>query len=158
MYRLVMPLSKEHSMAIGNVTAYFALIDSQLSVCIWILIDCEQKMGDIITTDLSFKQKMVLFQELYLYRNDNEEKLEKLGELVRRLSDAEERRNSITHSTWGANKNPKDITRIKTKISKTRKKYKSGLKYTFEDMSTKDLEKIVESFGELAYDLSRFLD
>ena len=153
MVKFQIPLNKEHFIAIGNITAYFTLLDYYLSICIWRLIGSEQKMGRIITTDLSFAQKVVLFRALYIYRNDSNEKLVKLRKLVIRLKQAEEKRNSITHSIWLASKNLRTITRTKATIKK-----KTGLEHTFEDMSAEDLKKITESFGELAHELVVFLE
>ena len=50
-------ISKEHLIAIGKIAAYFALLEFHLDSAIRTLIGGEQKMGNIITCNLSFAQK-----------------------------------------------------------------------------------------------------
>ncbi len=152
--KLHITLTKEHLIAIGKITTEFAFIDLMLNVKIWNLISSKQQMGEMITADLSFAQKRDLFRALYLHKHKpDSKKLSNLDKLVKRIEQAGKERNKITHSIWisGENQKPFTISRIKSTV-----KRKSGFERKIEDMSAEDLEKIADSFNELANDILYF--
>ena len=154
MVKLRITLTKEHLVAIGKITLEFAFVDLTLNVSLWNLIGIKQQMGEMITTSLSFAQKRDLFRALYLYKyKPDGKKLSDLGKLVKRIERAGTDRNSITHSLWMSRENQKPFTisRIKSTV-----KRKSGFERKIEDVSAEDLEKIADSFNELANDILYF--
>lgn len=99
--KLNITLTKEHLIAIGKIAKEFAFIDLSLNMSLWNLISSKQQKGEIITASLSFSQKRDLFRALYLYKyKPVDEKVNDLDKLVKRISQAEEKRNFIAHSLW----------------------------------------------------------
>jgi hypothetical protein len=72
--------------------------------------------------------------------------------ILNRAVQAEERRNRITHSLWGAGKQPETITRIKTTAKKA-----VGLKHQFEQMSATDLNAEADFIAVVADEIQRFM-
>ena len=141
---------------LGKMTAYFAMLESQVSSAIGLLIHgnsiAEQRIGQIVTADLSFKQLVNLFHALALHRFSAEPKVvEAAGKLRTRLVEAGEQRNILTHSIWGAASKRGHATRIKSRLKK------GELKFTFDDYSADDISKIALGFGALTSDLMEFL-
>ncbi|CAB1057219.1 hypothetical protein D1BOALGB6SA_1958 [Olavius sp. associated proteobacterium Delta 1] len=89
---------------------------------------------------------------LYIERHGKEdEDFEKLKDLMTRAGQAEEKRNQITHSVWGAGKDADTITRIKTTA-----KEKHGIRFHFEDVSSDDLAGFAEEIKLLAEEIQRY--
>jgi len=149
--KLEAPGSDEHLRALGKITTNFAMLEEVVSVCIWGLIGEEQRLGRVITTELSFSRKVDLLSSLYRYRINSAEKLSELNELLNQLALAEEKRNSITHSHWGAGSTKQTITRIKATAKRG-----AGLKFQFEKMNVDDLNEIADFIAKLAYTVLKF--
>jgi hypothetical protein len=155
MVKIHIPITEGHLIAIGKITIYFALIDLALNVSIWNLIGGKLKKGQIITADLLFSQKRDLFKALYIDKNKDSERLAELDKLIGRIKQAGETRNYIAHCIWATKENQKPLTidMIKSTIKK-----KSGLEHKIENTSAEDLDKIAESFEELATDIFDFME
>ncbi|MDQ1636829.1 MAG: hypothetical protein QOF62_168 [Pyrinomonadaceae bacterium] len=144
-------LKKDHLQAIGLITVNFAMLEMTIAGGLWLLLGSEQKKGQIITAELSFKNLVALFSSLYRDSTDDSNKLEELESLIKRIMRAEEKRNIISHSLWAIGDSHATITRIKTtaKISK-------GLKHTFEQFTVADLEEIADEMSDTAADFQTF--
>ena len=141
---------------LGQVTAYFAMLDSQVSSVIGLLIHgnslAEQRIGQIVTADLSFKQLVNLFHALALHRSGAEPKVaDAVGKLRTRLFEAEQQRNILTHSIWTAGAQRGGSMRYKSTIRK------GDLKFTSEEYSADRISQIALGFGALTSDLMDFL-
>ena len=84
-----------------------------LAFAIWLMIGSDQRLGQVITAELSFSQKVSLFSSLYRYRNNNRT-TEDFKKLLGNLGKAEEDRNRVTHSIWAKGLKPQSVTRIKS--------------------------------------------
>ena len=147
------PVPEGHLKSIGDITVSFALLESQLQMLIGSLLNERQRIGQVITAELSFKGLKALLISLYIERHGKEDPdFEKLKGLINRCGQAEEKRNQITHSIWGAGKDVDHITRIKTTA-----KEKHGIRFQFENVSSQDLEDFAVEIKSLAYELQRFL-
>lgn len=151
MGELVIPLSDEHLRSIGKITAYFAKLELLVSFCIWSLIEGEQRLGQIVTAELSFSGKVALLSSLYRYRVNSPERLTELEELLDRVSQAEEKRNAMIHSFWGAGRTKETITRIKTTAKRSK-----GLKFHFQEMKVQELDEVADFIAGVAYDVETF--
>lgn len=110
-----------------------------------------ERLGQIVTAELSFRQKTDLLGSLYLYWDSSDEKLAELKELLGRVSVAEQKRNTITHSLWAADTTEETITRVKPTAKRS-----PGWKLQLEPMSVQDLDKVADSIAEVAYDVQTF--
>ncbi len=151
-----MPLDDEHLKAIGSVAASFSLLDDTLSAMIHILTENngmigEQRIGKVITAELSFKQKVNLFSSLACHLMGTTREPDDLRSLVGRLTEAEEKRNTILHSVWGAGAVEGAVTRFKS-TAKTRGG-RSGFRLQAETMVSAEIQKLSDANLELAYDL-----
>lgn len=145
------PVPDEHLKHIGDITVSFAMLESQLQTLAQSLLGAGQRRGQIVTAELSFKALRALTVSLYLERNEEDEYLEEFRSLIKRAADAEEKRNQIVHSVWGAGNGPLSITRIKTTA-----KEKHGIRFHFEDVSAGDLAEFAAEIKALAGDLLQF--
>src|SRR4051794_23052635 len=136
---------------IGDITVSFALLESVLQSLIWTLLGGGQRTGQAVTAEISFRGLRALAVSLCLERYDDGEELATLRSLCGRAANAEEERNQITHSVWGAGDSRETITRVKTTA-----KEKHGLRFVFVGMGEPELAAIAERIMQLAYDVDHF--
>ncbi len=125
------PVPDQHLRSIGDITVSFALLESIIQSLVGSMLNDPQRIGQIITAELSFKNLRALMISLYIERHGREDSdFEELKGLMTRAGQIEDKRNQITHSIWGAGKDADTITRIKTTA-----KEKHGIRFCFEDVS-----------------------
>jgi hypothetical protein len=141
--------SWEHGLArLGECVAHFQRIDEALNICISALIGRSRKIGEIVTSEMSFRGKVAVYSALCHHALGVENLPEDIRGLVARLHWAEQERNTISHSLWDASKkNPNAIRREKTSSKKGR------LKVTEELLTPEDLEELGHLFEGIATDL-----
>jgi hypothetical protein len=142
---------KDHLHAIGLITINFAMLESTIASGVWFLSGLDQKKGQIITAELSFKGLVALFSSFYRQATNDSKKLEELEGLIKKVMRAEEKRNVISHSLWAVGNSDETISRIKTtaKISK-------GLKHTFEQITVQSLTEIADEIADTAAEVQYF--
>ncbi len=145
------PVPEKHLIEIGNIIVSFALLENSLQSFIGKMISGKQRVGNIITSELSFKNLRAISINLYIDIYGKSTNYEELKRLISEAGNLEVKRNKIVHSVWGAGKNSDYITRIK-KTAKERK----GLYFQFEEMSNQDLKKIADDIKICIYNISTF--
>ncbi len=133
---------------LGECIAYFQHIDQALNMCITDLVGCSRKVGKILTTEMSFREKVCVYSALCHHALGTQKLPDDLNELVQRLNWAEQERNKMSHSTWDvSDKLPETILRKKTSAKK-------GLISTMEEHYTpEDLEELRDLFEGIITDL-----
>lgn len=145
------PVPGQHLKAIGDITESFALLENTLETMIGSMLNEKQRIGQIITAELSFKNLRALMISLYLERHGEEDAdFATLKGLMNRAGRAEEKRNQITHSLWLAGDGA-TITRHKTTA-----KEKHGIRFQFEQLSINDLEAFAMEIKTLAEEIQRY--
>jgi hypothetical protein len=145
------PVPSQLLVHIGDITVSFALVESSIQGLIGSLIREHQRIGQIITAELAFKNLRALAISLYKERHDEDADFSTLRYLMKRAADAEETRNQITHSLWAAGDTADTITRIKTTA-----KEKNGIHFHFEKVSETDLAAVALELKSLAADIQSF--
>ena len=150
--RMIPAIDKQLLAPLGEVAANFSMLDNTLSFQIWLLLfgnsSKEQRTGQIVTAELSFKNKVALFSSLFQYRFPDEEPFERLKAIRKKLRVASEKRNQLLHSVWAASGHKDSSTRTKTTA-----KEKTGINFEFEKMNVKDINKVADFIAELAYEM-----
>ena len=141
----------EHLTQIGDITVSFALLELKIKLLTWSLISRNQKIGQIITAEMSFKNVRALLISIYLENYGQGEKFQELKRLMTLASSIEERRNQITHSVWAAGKDINHITRIKTTAKESK-----GLQYKFEEVSIDYLKEFSTEIKQVAESIQDF--
>jgi hypothetical protein len=141
--------SWEHGLArLGECVAHFQRIEEALNICISALIGRNRTIGEIVTSEMSFRAKIAVYSALLHHALGADKLPQELRDLVVRLHWAEQERNTIAHSLWDAsNKDPNAIRREKTSSKKGR------LTLTEEFLTPDDLEKLGHQFEGVATDL-----
>ncbi|MBI2415788.1 MAG: hypothetical protein HYV33_03950 [Candidatus Kerfeldbacteria bacterium] len=145
------PVPNQHLIHIGDVVVSFALLELAIQSLIGSLIFEHQRVGQIITAELSFKNLRALAISLYLDRHGEDSDYSKLKPLMNEAGKIEETRNNIIHSIWAAGKDKDHITRIKTTA-----KEKKGLAFCFEELSVSDLESFAGKIQQCAGSVQSF--
>ena len=146
------PVPDQHLKSIGDITVSFALLESQIQTLIGSMLNERQRIGQIITAELSFKNLRALMISLYIERHGKEDvDFVQLKELMTRAGQVEDKRNQITHSIWGVGKDTDTITRIKTTA-----KEKHGIRFHFEDVSSGYLANFATEIKVLAEEIQRY--
>lgn len=148
-----MSVSDEHCLAIGKCTVIFAELESWLSSFAWALIGSDQHLGQIVTAEMSFSRKLDLVTSLFKLRCPDTVARDALGDLIARLSELEQRRNTVQHSLWiRQSEDPSLATRLKITA-----KRKHGLAHAREEVSPKPLELLANDLHEAVSDFSTFM-
>lgn len=146
-------VSDEFLCEIGRITAHFALLERDLINLTHQLLGLPDGMARSITSELSFRGLQQLSASLLRERLPNEVAV--FEKILGRVSKAEEKRNAVAHSLWGAgwqNTNG-ERTVIRTKFTAKQKK---GLNLVREELTATDLKKIAYQISVAAYDVEEF--
>jgi len=130
---------------IGDITVSFALLECTIQSLIGSLIAEHQRIGQIITAELSFKNLRALAVSLYLERHGEDSDYAVLRDLMRRAAELEGTRNQITHSMWGAGQTADTITRFKMTA-----KERHGIRFHSEQVAESDLATLARELKLLA--------
>lgn len=144
------PVPEQHLTHIGDITVSFALLESTIQSLVGSLIYEHQRIGQIITAELSFKSLRALLITLYIERHGEDDDFVRLREFMRCAAAVEEKRNQITHSIWGTGEDAKTITRIKTTA-----KEKYGIRFQFESFKAEELKAVALEIRRLAEELQQ---
>jgi hypothetical protein len=136
---------------IGVITVSFALVEMQIQSLIGSLIREHQRVGQIITAELSFKGLRALAVSLYMERHGEDADFKPLRELMNRAAKVEETRNQIAHSIWASGDSADSITRIKTTAKEHR-----GIHFSFQNMGERELEEIALEMKKLSADIQQY--
>ena len=138
---------------IGELTVNFALLEGTVAHGIWLLLHPgnagEQRTGQIVTAELSFRRLVEMLSCLYLHRHPDGDQ-EGLKQLRAKLFHLEEKRNTIIHSYWGQDFDSGQTTRLKTTAKA------KGIVYQSEIVTRTDIEEIANAITELAVELENF--
>jgi hypothetical protein len=146
------PVPEKHLKSIGDITVSFALLESQIQTLIGSMLNERQRIGQIVTAELSFKNLRALMISLYIERHGKEdEDFESLKKLMNRAGKVEEKRNQITHSLWAAGEDANSITRIKTTA-----KEKHGIRFKFENVTATYLSEFATEIKKLAEEIQKY--
>ena len=133
---------------LGECMVRFQHIEEALSRCISGMIGRDHRVGNILTSELSFRGKVAIYTALFLHRTGLRDLPADVSELIGRLHSAEQRRNTLVHSIWDASvKNPGTIRRLK---SACRKK---GLIISLEHITPDELDEDAHNFEGIAEDV-----
>jgi hypothetical protein len=144
--RNVATLPDEFLKNIGRLVVDFASLESSIAIAIWNLLDADGSTGQIITSEMSFKNMLALFSSLLIHKTNDPVALEEMKVLLRRTKAVEEKRNLMVHSSWGMRvwtDGREAIVRLKTtaKISK-------GLKRQDEELTVEHVEQMIDEIVE----------
>ncbi len=128
---------------IGRISMNFQELEDELSNRIIQLLDVETEVGEVITAELSYKNKVNLFASIFYKLGDSfefsypVENLEKeyFKELLKALNKCEELRNQILHSRiikdWRTKQLVRKKTTAKAKNGLIKKNEKVDIPYMF---------------------------
>lgn len=139
--------------ALGLITANFQVLEKYTEFFVWSLIGQDQEIGQIVTSQMSFDRICDTLYSLFRYRTQNSEMIKELDNIIQRTFQAEEKRNSVIHSSWlGLGSPDSSITRFKITS-----KWKKGLKHQYEEMTPGDLRKIALFIKQVQEELQSFI-
>lgn len=145
-------MDKDFLAGLGELNVEFSSLELVLSMLTWGLIGNDQNIGQIITTELSYKKIISLLNGLVIYKVNDNEMYEKSKEIIKRASLCEEKRNQLTHSLWSVAEDDKVVFR-----QKTTSKLKSGLATSIEIFDVSMIKDICEYISSTKIDAIKLL-
>lgn len=145
------PVPSKLLVHIGDITVSFALLESTIQTLVGSLIAEHQRIGQIITAELAFRNLRALTISLYKERHGEDANFATLRELMNRAADLEEKRNQIVHSLWATGATADTVTRIKMTA-----KERHGYRFQFTNVAEQDLAGVTSAIKELAADVQGF--
>ena len=145
------PVPESHLKAIGDITVSFALLEFTMRSLTHAILGTSQRVGQIVTAELSFKNIRALAISLFLERHGEAGELVALRSLIKRAATLEEKRNQITHSVWVVGNTTTSITRVKTTA-----KEPHGIRHQFEEVTSDHLNALAIEISQLAEEMQSF--
>lgn len=147
------------SASVGRVVICFSWLEEELSKGIVKLTQTSQEIGNIITTELSYKNKVHLFAALvrhlakeYIFNTGSFITLEAIDALETNCFKAEELRNQVVHSSWhGPTYKTKNAIRRKQSL-----RAKKGFVLHLEKMDSGNILDIADFFSCVRSDIEEF--
>lgn len=147
-------LAWEEGMArFAESIVWFQHIEHTLSLCISVFSRTDEQIGEIITSRMSFKNRVDTLAALLSHYTDRSGMCDDVKELINRLRWAEEERNRLAHSMWElSEENPGQIVRTKRVIKRNRHHTEEELYFPTD---FEELQKLFEGINtDLIYILS----
>lgn len=142
---------KELLVHMGDITVSFAMLEFHIQMLTGSLINEHQRIGQIVTAELSFRALRGLVTSLYRERHGEDADFGTLVDLMKRAQALEEIRNQITHSIWLAGDPANTIMRFKTTARE-----KPGLKFSFEKMGELEFANVASDLQLLTGEILEF--
>ena len=106
---------------LGECIVQFQHMENFLAVCISAMIGPSRKVGEIVTTEMSFRARVATFGALFTHSLKSDSLPQDITELISRLHWAEQQRNALVHSLWDPSESlPDSIRRKKKSIRKSK--------------------------------------
>jgi len=98
----MLPLSQDHILAIGRVTAYFSLLENYTNTLIADLLELKSREDAVsVTAHMNYSSKIQLVKTLSSTKFDEDSELrKKLGEVINEMEISNVNRNKIVHASW----------------------------------------------------------
>ena len=143
---------------VGMISLNFQSLENEIENRIIQMIGVDNEIGEIITAELSFRNKVNLFASLY-YHLENSYQFNAIPgyekgyfkELLKALTKCEEMRNQILHSSIEKNRSTKRIERKKTTA-----KAKKGLTKVNQHVDIPNLYNISDYIISMTMELDQF--
>jgi len=133
---------------LGECIAEFQRAEDVLSICISAMIGSGEKIGKIVTSEMSYRAKVSVYRALFIHHLNGKELPKDISGLVSRLYWAEEERNTLVHSIWDASEDqPEAIERQKASCRK------KGLVIDQAHVTPDDLRELARLYEGIATDL-----
>ena len=133
---------------VGECIIQFQRIEEMLSICISAMIGQSRRVGEIVTTEMSFRARVATFGALFMHSMRVEHLPEGVDELIKRLQWAEQKRNTLVHSLWDASESePETVLRSKKALRKSR------FINAVEAFTPRDLDELTHLFEGVVTDL-----
>ena len=141
----------EHMQALGEMTASFASLESEVSQLIWILLGDDPKVGQIVTVQLSFQRQLDLLGALFKHKFPDSQAALELDQILAGISTVEQKRNVLTHSQFILGTAPDSLFRYKATAKRS-----PGLKNQFERLMVTNITEVTDQLNQLANELYEF--
>jgi len=135
---------------IGRITVRWAELEDALGLLVTTLLNDYQRYTRIVVTELGYRSMLDLCSSLYLERHGDDEDYRTLKDLIPRIVQAAEKRNSIVHSIWRSAGTPSKVTRVKSTAKRR------GYSTTVQNYDTDGFRKISNSIDCVKNDLVAF--
>ncbi len=143
--------------ALGGVVHDFNHLESDLALCIALLVDpIDPETGRVITAGKAYSALVDLFNALVLHRLKSRirRSLEKdLDVLVKRLTEVNEMRNKVVHSQYLYGVQQQSFQRSKLSL-----RSKKGIKVDEVNINSIEMRQLSKTIHRLSFDLRKFTE
>ncbi len=150
-------LSDEYLRALGRMTANFAILEYNFLFALQVAVSPEQRVGQMLASEMSFPQKVSAFMTIYSYRLQSlkvpEGKwLKEVRDITKVAEDLQLKRNTYSHSGWILSADP-SVTPKRIKISA---KPKKGLQLDMPEVTVTEINDLADEMNNLTERLQKF--
>jgi hypothetical protein len=145
-------LGDDYLRAIGRITVNVSQLEAYVSFSIWNLLGTDQRLARACIARTSFQNQLHLLASLARERMTQQE-VKQVDEFIKKASDAELKRNDITHSTWGMGIGTETGTVSRSRETISRR----GFSYRLQRLTARDLDKVADLIEEASESGSKML-
>lgn len=128
----------------------FQALEMDIAWLVWILNDRDTTLGQIVTSQLSFKKLLAVASSIFRYRVADDLLVKRLGELLNSAGHVEDKRNTLIHSIWFVD-DAGTTSRIKATV-----RQKHGFKIQNETDNAKRLNEFADEVLHVSGEFLRF--
>lgn len=139
--------------SLGEMVIRFSRLEFSLSHVIERLLGTDVEAGMIATARLTYGAKVDVFNALALHRVPEVEGSPVHRQLIKRLGEAADERNTALHSVWTGSMDEPSLVRLKSQLRRT-----TGYQFSGVTVSAKELSVLSSRWAKLTEDLSSHLD
>jgi len=155
-------LPDDYLRALGRIVVNFARLEHFLRVSIIFLLGDDQRIGSLVTAELSMGQLLKVLSSLVRLRMHEASKLKEIDQLRIRAEKLDTRRGLIMHSSWAHPGHWADSSGVDPAThamrTKTTAKVRKGLQYQFEHFTSDDLHQLADEIRQVSGKLLNFTD
>ena len=148
-------ISRDVLAEIGTISVVHSLIEDELAELITELLGLSRATSHILTTELSFGQRVAVVSSLFLHAlGPSHPFARRLKDVLKAVGDAEAQRNTALHALWFVPVDPSgpdQVLRVKRSARARR-----GLVEDYRRFTLAELKAITEQQGRAFADLARF--
>ena len=140
--------------AIGNLSAYWAYLESITEVIIWLFLDIPRSHGALLTTEIGMVSRVQALRRLAELRFfEDSPILKEFKEALGQIDQLRIRRNKYIHAFWRHEPNAEALS-----VSALRITAKGNLKQVEEQVSIDELQKLVDEVANVTDSLMAFAE
>lgn len=152
-----LPISDDHMKSLGMVATSWALLETAINFAIWTILEISELEGRAITSNMSASQRINSLEQIAGSKLNAPSHLAELKSIIRRIGDAQAKRNKLLHAEWGTRDNYWNPPEPRTATASSGRVRKGMLVLGEETYTAEDIREIGQEISNVCSELKVFV-